>query len=403
MPPKSTAKAAPKASKSKITPPKAKKAKTTPKKQPSKAKVPPKTPTLSPEQEGNSPTPPHSPFVYSLSDPQEKLFNFNCHSDPTSEPEGEEAQEPEPGAPADDPIKLWDLNSIHNICNQNGTFSVPTTYPISYPIMTKKGGAGFVYKGYSFSCNDKKKPIHQYHFKCDNVGCPARLTTYGFTRFKALTVNHDCAKPFDPLYQLICWFICQVIPTTKNQTATEVVNNVFLNLNDTQLATVGGASKLQRYFTDQRYALSTEGISASSIDQLIITEEQKLSQHEEIFLLHDDGQHAPECIICFATLQDLCNLLNCKTWLADGTFFTCPKLFSQLWNIHGQVGNLVLPLVFFFLPNKKQETYVRALTILKAKLDEILPTIEEEPKETRGRKKIHLPRRRCSHPNQEKA
>ncbi|KAJ9066737.1 hypothetical protein DSO57_1006664 [Entomophthora muscae] len=33
-----------------------------------------------------------------------------------------------------------------------------------------------------------------------------------------------------------------------------------------------------------------------------------------------------------------------KTWLADGTFSTCSKLFSQLWNIHGQVCNLVLSL-----------------------------------------------------------
>ncbi|KAJ9080861.1 hypothetical protein DSO57_1039586 [Entomophthora muscae] len=253
--------------------------------------------------------------------------------------------------------------------------------------MTKKGGAGFVRKGYSFSCNNKKKPIHKHNFKCDNVGCPARLTTYGFTHFKSLTIGHDCAKPFDPLYQLIHWFLCQVIPTTKDQTATEVVNNALINLNDTQLATVGGASKLQRYLTDQIYALSTEGVSATSIDQLVLTEEQKLSQHEEIFLLHNDGQHAPEQIICFATSQDLHNLLKCKTWLADGTFSTCPKLFSQLWNIHGQVGNLVFPLVFFFLPNKKQETYVRALTILNAKLDEILPTIEKEPKETRGCKK----------------
>ncbi|KAJ9067744.1 hypothetical protein DSO57_1039738 [Entomophthora muscae] len=267
------------------------------------------------------------------------------------------------------------------------TFSVPITYPISYLIMTKKGGASFIYKGYSFSCNDKKKLICQHHFKCDNFGCPARLTTYGFNRFKVLTVNHNCTKPFDPLYQLIRWFLYQVIPTTKDQTATEVVNNVLLNLNDTQLATVGGASKLQRYFTDQRYALSTEGVSASSIDQLIITEEQKLSCHEERFLLHDDDQHAPERIICFATSQDLCNLLKCKTWLADGTFSTCSKLFSQLWNIHGQVGNLVLPLVFFFLPNKNQETYVQALTILNAKLDEILLTIEEDPKDTRGHKK----------------
>ncbi|KAJ9053852.1 hypothetical protein DSO57_1020295 [Entomophthora muscae] len=106
---------APKASKFKIPPPKSNKAKTTPKKQPSKAKAPPKTPTPSPELEGNGPTPPHSPFVYSPSDPQEKLFNFNCHSDPTSEPKEEE--ELEPGAPAEEQIELWDLNSIHNICN----------------------------------------------------------------------------------------------------------------------------------------------------------------------------------------------------------------------------------------------------------------------------------------------
>ncbi|KAJ9084014.1 hypothetical protein DSO57_1039658 [Entomophthora muscae] len=201
MPPKSINKAASKASKaskSKTTPPKAK---TTPKKQPAKGKAPPKTPTPSPEPEETIPTPPRYPFVYFPSDPQEKLFNFNCHSDPTSEPEDEEEQEPEPSAPADEPIELWDLNTIHNVCNRNSTFAVPATYPVSYPIMTKKGGAGFIHKGYSFSFNNKNKPICQHHFKCDNVGCPARLIIYGFTCFKALTIGHDCVKPFDPLYQ----------------------------------------------------------------------------------------------------------------------------------------------------------------------------------------------------------
>ena len=62
-------------------------------------------------------------------------------------------------------------------------------------------------------------------------------------------------------------------------------------------------------------------------------------------------------------------------------------MFNQLWNIHGQVGNLVLPLVFCFLPNKKGTTYTRALLILKEKLDRLLPTQEHPPKETRGRKK----------------
>ncbi|KAJ9089655.1 hypothetical protein DSO57_1010605 [Entomophthora muscae] len=86
-----------------------------------------------------------------------QFWKLGCNNT-TSEPEEEEEQEP--GAPADDQIELWDLNTIHNICNQNDTFAVPATYPSSFPSMTKKGGAGFVYKGYSFSCNDKKKAIH---------------------------------------------------------------------------------------------------------------------------------------------------------------------------------------------------------------------------------------------------
>ncbi|KAJ9062426.1 hypothetical protein DSO57_1010882 [Entomophthora muscae] len=92
MPLKPNTKAAPKASKalkSNITP---SKAKTTPKKQPAKDKAPPKKPTPSSEPEETSLIPPHSHFVYSPSDPQEKLFNFNCHYGPTSVPENEEEQ-----------------------------------------------------------------------------------------------------------------------------------------------------------------------------------------------------------------------------------------------------------------------------------------------------------------------
>ncbi|KAJ9077873.1 hypothetical protein DSO57_1012470 [Entomophthora muscae] len=129
MPPKSNPKATLKTSKGKVNPPKAKKTKTIPKKQPAKAKSPPKTPTPSPDPEETSPTPLHSPFVYFSSDPQEKLFEFNCHSDPTSEPE--EEQEPEPGTPVENKIELWDINTVHNICNRNGAFAVPATFPLS--------------------------------------------------------------------------------------------------------------------------------------------------------------------------------------------------------------------------------------------------------------------------------
>ncbi|KAJ9075009.1 hypothetical protein DSO57_1000949, partial [Entomophthora muscae] len=47
-----------------------------------------------------------------------------------------------------------------------------------------------------------------------------------------------------------------------DKNSTEVVNDALINLNNSQLASVSDTFKLQRYFTDQRYSLSTEGISA---------------------------------------------------------------------------------------------------------------------------------------------
>ena len=75
--------------------------------------------------------------------------------------------------------------------------------------------------------------------------------------------------------------------------------------------------------------------------------------------------------------------MRCNTWLADATFSTCLKIFSQLWNIHGKIGDTVIPFAFFFLPNKEERTYVRALTILKERLDEVYEGMDKEPEKRR--------------------
>ncbi|KAJ9056759.1 hypothetical protein DSO57_1029700 [Entomophthora muscae] len=141
MPPKPLKKAlfkASKASKDNNNPLKAKKFKAA-KKKPAKAKVPPKTSTSSHNPKETIPTSSHSPFFYSPSDPQEKLFNFNHHYDHTSETEEEQKHQPELGTHKNDKIELWNVNTAHNICNQNGAFVVPITLPESNPTISKKG------------------------------------------------------------------------------------------------------------------------------------------------------------------------------------------------------------------------------------------------------------------------
>ena len=55
----------------------------------------------------------------------------------------------------------------------------------------------------------------------------------------------------------------------------------------------------------------------------------------------------------------------------DGTFKSTPRLFIQLFTIHGQYREHIVPLVYCLLPDKKRETYYKVLDIIKRKLAEM--------------------------------
>ncbi len=49
---------------------------------------------------------------------------------------------------------------------------------------------------------------------------------------------------------------------------------------------------------------------------------------------------------------------------SDGTFAYVPDLFAQLYTVHSKVAGMIVPLVYFLLPNKTRAIYERALRIL---------------------------------------
>jgi hypothetical protein len=57
---------------------------------------------------------------------------------------------------------------------------------------------------------------------------------------------------------------------------------------------------------------------------------------------------------------------RCNRWYADGTFKSSPKLFCQLYTIHGVQYNNVIPTVFALVPNKSEAAYIRLLEALKS-------------------------------------
>ena len=63
--------------------------------------------------------------------------------------------------------------------------------------------------------------------------------------------------------------------------------------------------------------------------------------------------------------ENLLKLSELDTIYVDGTFFTCPSLFRQLFTINGFVDGQQFPLVYGFLPTKSRADYNRFFTIVK--------------------------------------
>lgn len=82
---------------------------------------------------------------------------------------------------------------------------------------------------------------------------------------------------------------------------------------------------------------------------------------EEFLLVSDDVSN----IIMFSTETNLKFLVKCDAILMDGTFYSTPKLFSQIFIVHGRRKHTYVPLAFFLLSGKTSDCYARALKKLK--------------------------------------
>jgi len=78
---------------------------------------------------------------------------------------------------------------------------------------------------------------------------------------------------------------------------------------------------------------------------------------DEKFLLIDDGNE--ERMLVFATRQNLEHLVAADVVYGDGTFYTCPDMFTQLYTLHAMVDNVMFPLLFALLPGKSRDIYTR--------------------------------------------
>jgi hypothetical protein len=60
-------------------------------------------------------------------------------------------------------------------------------------------------------------------------------------------------------------------------------------------------------------------------------------------------------------------------WLCDGTFYTSPKEYTQIFTVHWKIRNSYFPIVHCFLKDKKESCYVCVFEYLKNFLSDSFP------------------------------
>lgn len=87
----------------------------------------------------------------------------------------------------------------------------------------------------------------------------------------------------------------------------------------------------------------------TDLHEINLPDELRYTTTGELFVMYDSGVYddeleAPKRLMIFSTLKNLEFLASCESIHMDGTFDTCPQLFSQLYVIHGKLNILKLRL-----------------------------------------------------------
>lgn len=69
----------------------------------------------------------------------------------------------------------------------------------------------------------------------------------------------------------------------------------------------------------------------------------------------------------FSKNANLNTLDTFKNWMTNGTFRVVPKLFNQLYTIHGYKNKTTFPLVYILMANRTAKPYNEMLQVLKNK------------------------------------
>jgi hypothetical protein len=230
-------------------------------------------------------------------------------------------------------------------------------------IKSKRGNDILKYNGFLYR---KEKTIGEKKiWRCleyDSTKCVGRCHTVE-NRVIKFTDNHNHIQDqADIEKRKVIQNLKNAALSTQNTTTRILADSLILN--PSVSSKLPKLKSLKRTIQRQREISNKAPGNPENLRELIIPLEFTLTLKNEEFLLFDSGP-SDNRILIFSTKFNLNQLSQSEHWYADGTFKVVPKLFWQLYTIHGIKFNNVIPSVFILMTNKSEETYKRAFEALK--------------------------------------
>ncbi|KAJ9072682.1 hypothetical protein DSO57_1024825 [Entomophthora muscae] len=104
---------------------------------------------------------------------------------------------------------------------------------------------------------------------------------------------------------LLKWYLVQVMPTSKDLSPTQLTVLVCKYLSPTNLKRVPTHTQLVKFVSDRCQASNPLANSATTIEDLVLSNPLKKTEDGEMFLLHDNGQEVEDRIIAYTITQNL--------------------------------------------------------------------------------------------------
>ncbi|KAJ9058749.1 hypothetical protein DSO57_1009087 [Entomophthora muscae] len=136
--------------------------------------------------------------------------------------------------------------------------------------MSIKGGPTMVVNGYIFSCNNANRGFKSRHYTCEDRYCPVQLNTERWGLVQTIKGKHICIMPHTIIACLLKWYLMQVIPTSKEFSATQLAVLACKYLFPINLKRVPTPNQLVKFVSDRCQASNPLAKSTTNIKDLIV-------------------------------------------------------------------------------------------------------------------------------------